>query len=149
MRLPKLQLHLTTCIVLMFAAGGLLWANLTTSTPPWATKAWGWPFHLRYEIEEHENIHEVTFTDQEFQNLKPNWGVERKLDNGNLVLFDRFGETEFEPPTLDRNSWVVVRRKVVERRPTYFILLNIITALAILATTAFLCEWLLRRRRQI
>ena len=27
MRLPKLQLHLSTCIVLMFAAGGILWAN--------------------------------------------------------------------------------------------------------------------------
>src|SRR5437667_36465 len=27
MKLPRLQLHLSTCIVLMFVAGGLLWAN--------------------------------------------------------------------------------------------------------------------------
>ena len=27
MRLPRPQLHLSTCIVLMFVAGGLVWAN--------------------------------------------------------------------------------------------------------------------------
>ncbi len=31
MKLPRLQLHLTTCIVLMFVAGGLLWLNFSPS----------------------------------------------------------------------------------------------------------------------
>ncbi len=28
MKLPRLQLHLSTCIVLMFVAGGFIWKNL-------------------------------------------------------------------------------------------------------------------------
>ena len=34
MKLPRLQLHLSTCIVLMFAAGGLVWANVREHSLP-------------------------------------------------------------------------------------------------------------------
>jgi len=37
MRRPWFQLHLSTCIVLMFAAGGLLWANIV----PGKNAYWG------------------------------------------------------------------------------------------------------------
>ena len=53
MRLPRLQLHLSTCIVLMFVAGGIMWLNLDDSIVPfreasYADLLWGgWPWYWR------------------------------------------------------------------------------------------------------
>jgi len=49
------QIHLSTAVVLMFVAGGLLWANMMPrwrymdqgfSEPYFFNDGYGWPFHL-------------------------------------------------------------------------------------------------------
>jgi hypothetical protein len=62
MRLPKLQLRLITCIVLMFVAGGLVWANLQPRLDDqyWfrvdfayardAYLFYGWPADAKYQV---------------------------------------------------------------------------------------------------
>jgi hypothetical protein len=51
MKRPWFQYHLSTAIILMFVASGLLWLNLTESTTIWrlddvpfSFRQWGWPF---------------------------------------------------------------------------------------------------------
>lgn len=70
-RRKRFQIHLSTAIVLMFAAGGLMWANLIPRiatvvyrfelhgesgfVAPVESKEYGWPFvhFLSYENDEH------------------------------------------------------------------------------------------------
>lgn len=53
---PWFQFHLTTAIVLMFVAGGLLWANLIPSrgpyrdTPGIESRCYGWPLWCYWTI---------------------------------------------------------------------------------------------------
>lgn len=105
MKLPRLQLHLSTCIVLMFVAGGLIWANVPqkrdvplqvkTESELIAYFAQGWPYSFRI------------------------------LEFVNPDVTEGYYDTRLEYAPLAR---------------------NICIALAILAATAILCEWLLRRR---
>jgi hypothetical protein len=60
MKLPRLQLHLSTCIVLMFVAGGLVWANalkvydLKTLDISSFTQGWPLPyFKIDYPAEDY------------------------------------------------------------------------------------------------
>jgi hypothetical protein len=53
-----LQLHLSTCVVLMFVAGGLIGANSHGKIDRWSdayssviTREWGWPCSYRLERE--------------------------------------------------------------------------------------------------
>src|ERR1043165_926271 len=58
MKLPRIQLHLSTCILLMFVAGGLGWANVKAKPGYTADKEVlvcverGWPtrVHVEWEI---------------------------------------------------------------------------------------------------
>jgi hypothetical protein len=48
-----LQLHLSTCVVLMFVAGGLMWANLQpreTTNRLWPGTEYGWPLVARSDF---------------------------------------------------------------------------------------------------
>ena len=95
MRPPQLQLHISTCIVLMFAAGGLFWVNIHSKM------SIGWPA--------------VFF-------LRPNAEWE-------LWIPDEL---------MEAGHWDIA-----------ILFFDVLIALAILAATAFLCEWCLRRRRPI
>ena len=59
MKSPRLRLHLSTCILLMFVAGGLVWANLQKRHHPFIGRpdligndCWGWPAPVRDEVYE-------------------------------------------------------------------------------------------------
>ncbi len=49
----RFQLHLSTAIVLMFAAGGIVWANVSMRKAPWPERRffehlYGWPYDALY-----------------------------------------------------------------------------------------------------
>ena len=106
MKSPRLQLHFSTCIVLMFVAGGLLWANVRPQS---------------IEVELSNDV---------------------PLNPDPLVIgIVRGWPTTFHVEYLfaDSNYGYLPWNRT-------HLLINIITNLAILAVTAFACEWRIRRR---
>ena len=115
-RRPWFQIHLSTAIVLMFVAGGLLWANLNAhpksyvsgyeisedSYDPVITKIWirGWPF--------------------------PCFTFKTSISTGNTIVL------EIPTPQGHYIPWKVAA--------------DICIAFALLAASAFVCEWRIRRR---
>src|SRR3954470_24132133 len=61
MKLPRIQLHLSTCMVMMFVAGGFIWKNLPqrnyipqyvmTKSEVFSYFEQGWPFIFRTPAE--------------------------------------------------------------------------------------------------
>src|SRR5205814_2111743 len=103
MKLPRLQFHLSTCIMLMFVAGLLLELNVLP------------------RLEHRTHAYRETYGP-----WGPPWGREY-----NEVL----------------QGWPVNFLDFQTIHITY-IVVNIVAALAILAATAFACEWAIRRRRK-
>ncbi|HLX60931.1 MAG TPA: hypothetical protein VKX17_06575 [Planctomycetota bacterium] len=57
-----LRVHLSTAVLLMFAAGGLIWFNVTprivNRDAGWCTyseKVYGWPYHARSQVFEYKS----------------------------------------------------------------------------------------------
>lgn len=115
------QLHLSTCIVLMLAAGALVWANIT---------------HVSYEYDGLSKTHGMRLkgwplgmlVDQE---------VRFTSNDGNRPIDNRVMKPLGPPEagSLPDGSFLV--------RPA---LLNLFVAIALLLCAAFACEWLIRRR---
>jgi hypothetical protein len=136
MKLPRLQLHLSTCIVLMFVAGGVIWANiaphLREQNGNSSISQFGWPFvisnRLEYDFDDYG--HRVSNSD----------GIIYKMKDGREFYLRSPVSSEWLPGGTVRAYSEVDRKNVA---------LNIITAILILAAVAFACEWLIRRRRSI
>jgi hypothetical protein len=140
------QIHLSTAIVLMFVAGGLVWANIrqriTEVTFLVSVIDRGWPYVWAKDEDSRDyfDLHA-----EKFQiSLREKGVPERKLENGNFVYTTPEGH-ELELTTKN-NEVFVVRQKVANLRESKYVIANILTALAIVATTAFACEWRIRRR---
>ncbi len=152
MRLPKLQLHLTTCIVLMFVAGGLLWMNLT---PTHAAKpyfsyeiSYGWPLAVRSGWIDRGMRYPDSWTREElFEMAKIASLTLTETDDGMTVFESDTTKAElvYDNP-VDRKSKLHIRHITEMFNKPSNILWNILTAFAILTTAAFACEWLFRRR---
>ncbi len=96
----RFQIHLSTAIVMMFVAGGIIWANALQSdgsSPEGAYRryTYGWPLEFYHRQFYGDILLEAT------------WGV---------------------------------------YYPYARIIIDLVVALAILFSTHFLCEWLIRRR---
>ncbi len=144
MRPPRFQLHLTTCIVLMFVAGGLLWANMrpreifdgtlesgglmsvvgssrgmSSHTERLVHNEWGWPASANAE---------PTFFEQVQQDDELEEEIAAAMAGKNYIP---------TRPVQAPSHW----------RPKG-LAINIATALAILLAVAVLSEWLLRHRKR-
>ena len=134
MRRPRFQFHLSTAIVLMFVAGGILWANMRDSrytvsvdsgeifmTLPLQTQGvaytFGWPSVL------HEGARPLRLRVRNVENSDQWW-----------VYTD--AEADLRERSSFDGSWRMAG-----------IALNLLTALAILLALAVLLEWRIRRKR--
>jgi hypothetical protein len=115
---PWLQFHLSTAVVLMFVAAGLLWANLTgrrlnpsLETAHNSAQAYGLPFEAVFRIDmdwqDRFELRSASFTDVEYGG-----------PTGHIIIFP---------------VWCF---------------LDIICALVIVFVVAFVCERRIRRRER-
>ena len=159
------QIHLSTTIVLMFVAAGIMWLNLvpredTKNTLPLllarirvTTK--GWPKPVIHRTEHYTDANDKGVIGGHFTpNLetirlgidKENL-VESKSQNGNIVFSNSESLIEVRPlDASDSHSPIEFRRMT----QTDLILENLWTdipiAFALIVATAFICEWRIRRR---
>ena len=120
MKLPRLQLHLSTCIVLMFVAGGIVGFNLLRSPRD---------FIVDYDVAEVLAGPPIA----PIVKYKPVYGWPFRFTADKIELIDagRFRLPITSPET--NYLWLAA---------------DLATALAILAAVAFVCEWLIRRRKK-
>lgn len=131
------QLHLSTAIVLMFVAGGLLWANVHLfpgdkrryDIYTGMKNPWGWGYHAVYKLS-HFDIQEYGWP---------------------MTLHATSQSTPHDPETyLDSESMdstMHLDTSGLLKDPSWFsIPVNVMAAMAILVCCALLCEWLISRR---
>ncbi|HLX62574.1 MAG TPA: hypothetical protein VKX17_14955 [Planctomycetota bacterium] len=135
-RPKRFQFHLSTAIVLMFVAGGLIWANAN------GRRVDGQGVAFKNDpLEWHDDITESEFfAQQRFQEWYGDRRVERgwpinAMQTGEQVYIDRDGRREKMVPIALPSVW-----------RTALIIANALIALAILFAVWFLCEWVIRRR---
>lgn len=120
MKLPRLQLHLSTCIVLMFTASGLMWVNFIARDPG----------DIRVQL----NLGVVEL------------GIKSK-DNSPIVQYGWpstvCAEVDLRASPIRR----IFNQDYARNWNNNNLALNIASALAILAVVAFVCEWILRRSK--
>jgi hypothetical protein len=139
------QIHLSTAVVLMFVAGGLMWGSFI-SQQTGERKTWGWPFVLvdEWDMLDPDGDCVITNTNRQIS-LSHGKPAERKLGNGNLIWAYGNGEVEFKP-TEKKDEWVRIRRKITNQYSRKYVVCNVLVALCLLATVMFVCEWCFRRR---
>jgi hypothetical protein len=117
MKLPRIQLHLSTCIVLMFVAGGLVWANLR-------------PFDFSIASKDAVNID----FDESAIPFGQTWGWPARVYATGFIAYAE----KIMAGTGDSHQVVGWSYKAL--------ILNILTAFALLSATAYVCESFLYRR---
>jgi hypothetical protein len=126
-RRPWFQIHLSTAIVLMFVAGGLMFANfgarITKPTSNFKME-FGWPCIVwtRFEI---RDLLSFEHREDEYR-IRVEGGDEIVVPQEDMEHFDSRGISS--GPRIKSLA------------------INLATALAILASIAFGCEWHIRRR---
>jgi len=114
----RFQIHLSTAVVMMFVAGGIIWANFT-NTPRFSTDG-------SRDDSKHFNIGEWQYSiNQRFG--WPMTAVERGYISEAMYKNRNFSDDAYE----------VLRLMAA---------LDALVALILLALVWFLCEWLIRRR---
>jgi hypothetical protein len=117
----RFQIHLSTAIVMMFVAGGMMWANCSPRTRVWIDslgtlnvirrKILGWPLECATVIEE--------------------LGVQAHYEENLRIVFP-------ELPNESKTYSLEIERTEA--------LVNAAIAMTLLATVYWICEWVIRRR---
>ena len=119
-RSPWFQLHLSTATVLMFVAGGLLWANVRV------TKA-------------SQLVH--------FRSVNgPGEETIIWFSKGFPVSFDRWSPTVSRDVLVLRGAPAPTFTDELYENPYTWIAFDIVVSILILASVLAICEWLIRRR---
>jgi len=132
-RRARFQIHLSTAIVLMFVAGGLIWANVTGRRVE----------KIGSGLVKYKGLDEE-MTESEFRISQLDyWVGERVVERGwpfDAMQFRSFG-------SIDHNGNMRHSPEVLPGEwRTGPIIYNALVALAILFAVWFLCEWLICRR---
>ena len=133
-RRPWLQVHLSTCVILMFVAGALLWANATERTH---TTLWlpGQCQITSQEIALARNSEYFAYIEHTWTEQGWPWNLrtERQVATHQFKWGDEFPRHRYAYPIWDLES----------------IPLDALVALGILAAVAVACEaWIRRRARR-
>lgn len=145
---PWFQLHLSTCVVMMFVAGALNWANLHD----WETDVCktiryvgnGWPVYYQTA---YFQCNEGAQDDIRISTSKTFAPV---LEKGQRISFEVDGQIRelpwlgFDSYTLDPKDWTVHHSSWSKSR----LVIDVLLALSALMLIAFSCEWLLRRHER-
>ena len=131
------QLHLSTCVVLMFVAGTLLWVNMTPVSPTQPPQRPDIPAHLTTTEREIETLkHEIAVLRWKL-NTQPRWGWPcTAIEYGYKHSYKILSPLNLRGVSIDGvstwNWWAVA--------------INVGSAFGICACVAALCELLTRRR---
>ncbi|HLX61449.1 MAG TPA: hypothetical protein VKX17_09225 [Planctomycetota bacterium] len=140
-RRARFQIHLSTAIVLMFVAGGLIWANVYGRRLDGRGMAWTGLSMDRVSEQEFLACEKKYICWAGPRTYEYGWPL-GAMQTGTEVLIDsRGGTIEFcyDKPVDFPKSIPIMRR-------TGPIIYNALIALAILFAVWLLCEWLIRRR---
>jgi hypothetical protein len=139
-RRPWFQVHLSTCVVLMFVASGLLWANVRVREVGQVT--------VTFDSEKGSSDLMITVNGRgwplvfdELSERNQEWTEGNQLRQAtSMTVWD-----SSENLVLDSDEENVMR---LTRSAPWALVLDVLVALAVLALVGFLCERPIRRRQR-
>ncbi|MCY3020040.1 MAG: hypothetical protein NTW87_13565 [Planctomycetota bacterium] len=153
---PWLQIHLSTAVILMFVAGGLLWTNCRRSCKDVSGSAYTFDgpilsYHIEYGWPAVVRRHSIMLYPDPFYSSPADLSLTFEIHRGTS------NPPPVAPPTAEREGewneelgWRLPAGYLAHRFPASWsipgLLKNGLVALAVLAAVAFLCEWPIRKR---
>ena len=131
----RFQFHLSTAIVMMFVAGGLMWANVTERRE----QIVGNFFSNDIPVKVRCDVTELMFLQRTDRDL---WQGYREWNYGWPYTAMLYQGIVYLHRNRDMEGWKDVRAQF--NYPS--LIINVVVALTALFAVWFLCEWLIRRR---
>ena len=142
-RRARFQIHLSTAIVLMFVAGGLIWANVRGRFVPKIGAAFRYGM-IDKEMTESEFIQSKEYEYEEWvghHTFEHGWPFDA-MRSASRVYRTRRGKSVMSAGT--PSAWL--RGRIPSTWRTGPIIYNALIALLVLFGVWFVCEWQIRRR---
>jgi|SRR5579862_335837 len=146
-RRARFQIHLSTAIVLMFVAGGLIWANVYERGVDVLGEAWTVNLGIpsRRPAKESEFFATKTFKYWSGKKLHEHGWPFDAMQNGSEILIESDGKM-VSITTRHNDELIKYPNLLPAEWRTGPIIYDALIALLILFAVWFLCEWLIRRR---